>query len=362
MRTAPMMAALMCVFGAAASASGQSVTPFYADAYTATDLGTIAGVPTPLGGLWIDADQPGVMLIGGAANQGAGAIYRVQLVRDGQNRVTGFTGTPTLVSTAPNIDGGLARGPGGVLFFTQFPQNAVGQIKPGSTTPDRIVPLTPLGLPGSTGSLIFTPPGFPGAGSLRIVSYSSGRWATAQLTEAGDGTYLISGLTQDPAVNLQGQPEGVVYVPRCSALFGQNSLAVSEYGAGLISTYVVDSAGNPVISTRRVMVTGVSGAEGAAVDPLTGDYLFSTFGGGNRVIRVSGFARPQVCVADVVGIGGVPGGDGCVTGDDYIAFINAFSAGDLLADVVGIGGERPGDGLLTGDDFIAFINAFAGGC
>jgi hypothetical protein len=33
-----------------------------------------------------------------------------------------------------------------------------------------------------------------------------------------------------------------------------------------------------------------------------------------------------------------------------------------VADVAAIGGEPPADGLLTGDDFIAFVNAFAAGC
>ncbi|MGB7214366.1 MAG: hypothetical protein WBE98_04935 [Gammaproteobacteria bacterium] len=34
-------------------------------------------------------------------------------------------------------------------------------------------------------------------------------------------------------------------------------------------------------------------AEGAAIDPLTGAFLFSTFGGGDLVVMVSGFAAPQ---------------------------------------------------------------------
>lgn len=39
-------------------------------------------------------------------------------------------------------------------------------------------------------------------------------------------------------------------------------------------------------------ITGLTGAEGAAVDPLTGDFLFSTFGGGNQVVVVKGFVPP----------------------------------------------------------------------
>ena len=33
-----------------------------------------------------------------------------------------------------------------------------------------------------------------------------------------------------------------------------------------------------------------------------------------------------------------------------------------LADIVGVGGLPPGGDGITGDDFVAFINAFAGGC
>ena len=72
---------------------------------------------------------------------------------------------------------------------------------------------------------------------------------------------------------------------------------------------------------------------------------------------------PLACPADIVGIGGSPPRDGLLTGDDFNAFIAAFSAGDLLADITGIGGPPAmPDGLLTGDDFNAFISVFASGC
>lgn len=40
------------------------------------------------------------------------------------------------------------------------------------------------------------------------------------------------------------------------------------------------------------IITGLTGAEGAAIDPLTGDFLFSTFGGGNQIVVVQGFQAP----------------------------------------------------------------------
>ncbi|MDQ6632109.1 MAG: DUF11 domain-containing protein, partial [Verrucomicrobiota bacterium] len=50
--------------------------------------------------------------------------------------------------------------------------------------------------------------------------------------------------------------------------------------------------GAPIVSSRRLFVTGLSGAEGAVIDPLTSDFLFSTYGGGNRIVRVQGFGVP----------------------------------------------------------------------
>ncbi|MCA3004612.1 MAG: hypothetical protein LW650_02450 [Planctomycetaceae bacterium] len=82
--------------------------------------------------------------------------------------------------------------------------------------------------------------------------------------------------------------------------------------------------------------------------------------GGVTEVRVS--TQCACSVADVVAVGGLPPADGILTGDDFVAFINAFASGDLLADIVEVGGLPPADGLITGDDFVAFVNAFAAGC
>jgi hypothetical protein len=48
-------------------------------------------------------------------------------------------------------------------------------------------------------------------------------------------------------------------------------------------------------------------------------------------------------------------GDSALTIFDFLAFQNAFDAGDLAADL-------DGDGTLTLFDFLAFQNAFDAGC
>ena len=69
-----------------------------------------------------------------------------------------------------------------------------------------------------------------------------------------------------------------------------------------------------------------------------------------------------ICLADIAG-GPIPGApDDIVDGVDFIAFINAFGAGDKLADVADASGVPPGDGIVDGNDFVAFVNAFAAGC
>ncbi len=91
---------------------------------------------------------------------------------------------------------------------------------------------------------------------------------------------------------IDGGPEGFVYVPTGSPQFSGPSLLVSEYGVDEVAAYQVDANGDPVIATRRPMITGLDGAEGALLDPVTGDFLFSTFGGGSRVVAVRGFRAP----------------------------------------------------------------------
>ena len=75
-------------------------------------------------------------------------------------------------------------------------------------------------------------------------------------------------------------------------MFEQPSVLVAEWSAGNIVAYQITADGDPIPASRRVFVSGLTGAEGGMIDPLTGDYLFTTFGGGDRVIRVDGLRIP----------------------------------------------------------------------
>ncbi|MBX3599495.1 MAG: PEP-CTERM sorting domain-containing protein [Rubrivivax sp.] len=274
---------------------------FSAD-YTVTVLGSVPGLPPLYGGLtFLNANT---LLIGGRANNADGSLYTVGVVRDGDGAVTGFSGSAQRFGGPSGTigeynDGGVVFGPGGVLFTARWPINGLGQTLPGSTDEDKIIELAPLGVANSLAALNFVPAGFGGAGQIKLVSWSGGQWYSAGLAPDGNGTYDLVGLAQvdlNPGVagtqNVPGGPEGFVYIPASNAGFGVNSMLISEYSAGMVGAYQLDAQGNPLVATRRTFLSGLTGAEGAAIDPVTGDFFFSTFGGGDRIVRVSGFTEP----------------------------------------------------------------------
>ena len=141
-------------------------------------------------------------------------MYEVGLVRDPvSGHITGFTPAARFAD-APFNDGGVAYGPGGVLFVSRrdFANtgngNKVRQTKPGSSIADRVVDLGALGVAHSPGSLQFVPAGHPGAGSLKLASYPDGEWYDASVAPDGSGTYDITNVTQVAGSTVGGGPKG----------------------------------------------------------------------------------------------------------------------------------------------------------
>jgi hypothetical protein len=276
--------------------------------YTVQSLGSVPGLPPLYGGLtFLDSDT---LLVGGNANTAAGRFYTVDVVRGAGGHITGFTGSATAFGNVGEYnDGGIVFGPGGVLFTSRWPVNQLGQTKPGSTDEDKIFDLAALGVASSHAALGFVPAGFAGAGQFKLVSWSGGQFYTAALAPDGSGTYDVTSIVQedlDPSAagiqNVPGGPEGFVYIDGANAGFGVDSMLIAEYSAGAVGVYEIDGDGNPLVSTRRDFLTGLTGAEGSVIDPVTGDFLFSTFGGGNQIVRVTGFIQPPC---------GVPGTPDC---------------------------------------------------
>ncbi|MEO5734888.1 MAG: PEP-CTERM sorting domain-containing protein [Rubrivivax sp.] len=300
----PILAGLLLGLSTAAvvPAHAQTLGAEFATNYSIFDLGSITGLPSNYGGLaFINANT---LLIGGAANSAAGSLYTIGVTRNANGFVSGFSGTAQRYGGAGGTigefnDGGVVFGPGGVLFTARWPSNELGQTLPGATDESRVTNLAPMGVTSSLSAINFVPAGFGGAGQIKLVSYGGGQWYSAGLSPDGNGTFDLVGLNQvdlDPLAagiqNVPGGPEGFVYIAAGSSAFASNSMLISEYASGLVGAYQVDANGNPLVATRRTFLSGLSGAEGAVIDPVTGDFLFSTFGGGSRVVRVTGFAPP----------------------------------------------------------------------
>lgn len=288
--------------GVGASVQAQTLGADFVANYTVTDLGSIAGLPALYGGLTFANNN--TLLIGGNANDEPGRIYSVAIVRDSANRITGFSGTASLYRGPASMigeynDGGVVFGPAGVLFTSRWPVNQLGETKPGSTDEDKVIDMAALGIAGSHAALNFVPGGFSGAGEVKMVSWGGGEWYSGTLTPDGFGTFDLTGVSRidldasTPAVEgLPGGPEGFTYVSGLNPNFGVNSMLLSEFSAGKVAVYSMDGDGNPILSSRRSFLDGLEGAEGATLDPLTGDFLFSTYGGGDRLVLVSGFTQP----------------------------------------------------------------------
>ncbi len=278
-----------------------TVATDFAGSYTISSLGVAPGVEWDIGGLLVNPSNPNSLLLVGAANRRAATIYDVPLTRDSGGHVTGFSGNGVPVASAYGLtggaDGSLVQGPGGVLFYSSYPDNHIGQIKPGSTAPDKLVNLIPqTGVASSLGGLQFVPAGFPGAGRLKLANYSVGRWWDAVIVPDGNGTYDVI-VTPGEGLFIGGSFEGVYYVPPGSALFTNPTVLIADFKYEEIAAFDVDSNGDPIVSSRRTFVSGLRGAEGITSDPVTGDLLISTFGFGNNLYRIGGFGS------------GVPGDD-----------------------------------------------------
>ncbi len=354
LRSSTLTAAAIASLAGGLAAHAQIVAPAFAQNYTIVDLGSPAGVLQNYGGLTLKFDDPTTLLIGGSANGSAGQIWSIHVTRGAGNHITGFSGTATVFCEAAYNDGGVTNGPGHVLFLARWPVNELGQTKAGSTITDKIINLAPLGIATSISSINFVPVGYPGAGRCKISTYSGGEWWDLALTADGTGTYDVSTATQVPASQLSGSPEGFTYVPLGSPLFPQPSLIVAEYGQGSVATYEINGTGDPIIATRREFISGLAGAEGSFIDPVTGDFLFSTFGGGSHVLVVRGFTPPPPCYANCDGTLNPP----YLNVNDFGCFLNRYAAGDPWANCDGSTSVP----TLNVNDFQCFLNKYAAGC
>lgn len=291
-------------------AQSATIAPTFENSYTLTDLGTVPKVPIAYGGMTFKKDDPNTLLIGGSSDLPDAGIYAVKVKRDDNKQIIGF-GKASLFAKAPGIDGGgidagLTYDPSNkVLFYTTYPDNSIGQIKPGSKSPNKQINLANVGITSSTGALGFVPEGFAGAGRLKITSYSTNTFYDTTITPDGRGTYNIAPSTN--SVSLINGIDAFMYVKGGSPGFAKDSLLMTEYDTNQVSAYEIDDNGNPLADTRQDFINGLGfhspdaliGVMGATTDPLTGNFLFSTFFEGqpslSKIFQASGKSSNTSC-------------------------------------------------------------------
>lgn len=275
------------------------LAPEFAGLYSVFVLGPVPGVPNPLGGIVVSAADPNVLLVAGASERAEGALYAIGVTRDACGHIVGFTGTASVAASTPYVDANLVYGPGDLLVYTEWPQYQLAQLAPGATTPSRETDLRTLGIDGvgdqGPGGIGYVPAGLAGAGTLRLVTWPVGTWYEVSATLTG-GLYTIDAITA--RATLPNNPGGFAYVPAGSPGFAAQSLIVAEWNQGgraldRVAVYEVDGQGDPEVGTRREFFTTFPRPWGAYFEPVTGDYLFLTWGDGNdRVYIVQGFVPP----------------------------------------------------------------------
>ncbi|MEA5517949.1 calcium-binding protein [Limnoraphis robusta Tam1] len=371
-----------------------NITPVadeFSDFYSSRSLGQISletgeNIPSGYGGItFLDSDT---LLVTGDPFTPEATIYEVDLLRDPiTNSITGFAGPATFFAEAPGIgildsdpeaevgglDGGLVVAPNGTLLYSSWPDNSIGQILPGSTAPDEFIDLTALGVdPPSTGGLTIVPEGISGEGRLKITSFDSGNFYDALLVPDDDGTYDITlegNVDLTPADGTFRGLEGLAYVDESYPNFTADSVLVVEYSTSSITAFEVDELGNPIVETERTFLENFSPSASVyalAVDPVTGDLLFTVDGGdslNSQIVLLTDEAPPTATpdndpfddVTELDISGGEATASGAVSTSNDVYAIDA-KAGELLSIDIDVTEILPGIAYTSDDTQLYLYN------
>jgi len=177
-----------------------------------------------------------------------------------------------------------------LLFYSEWPVNNLSQLLPGANKPARTTNLTPLGVANSIGGIGFVPPGFVDDGGLRLLSWPNGEWYHLERDPDGE---LFTVSAPKKTATLPNGPGGFAYVPKDSPGLDVEHVIVSEWSTNTVGVYKMDPQGDPVVPSRKAFYTAFPRPWGAYFEPLTGDFIFLTWGDGvDRLYIVQGFRKP----------------------------------------------------------------------
>lgn len=268
------------------------LAPEFAEFYKTYELGQVPGIPTDsrLGGCVISNTDPNVLLVAGDSETATGKVWAIEVVRGNCDHIVNFKGVAQVVAETPYVDANLALVESGLLFYTAWPVNQISQLLPGQMAPGVTTDMAALGVENSVSGLGFVPPGFVDAGGMRTITWPGGKWYHLERTANGN-TFDLANAQQTTAL-LFG-PGGFAYVPDGSPGFEVDHLIVSEWSAGTVGVYRVDDQGDPLPESRKDFYLDFPSPWGAYFEPLTGDFMFLTWGAGqDRIYIVQGFEPP----------------------------------------------------------------------
>jgi hypothetical protein len=289
--------------------------------YEVFDLGTIPGVgDARLGGCALKPGDDNKLLFVWDSERPTSAIAEIGIARDACGHITGFVGAPKALVTIPYADANIVVNADGNLMVSQFPSAKVSQVDTKSWTVTDSWSLTPTITPvsepwdpsmESPGGLNLVPSNISGVPTLRALTYPMGSWLKLGISnKPGDSRLFALDSVKKSSVALPNAPGGFAYVPSGSPGFSKPAILVTEWLRGDPSTftppltkyvpeteeipaYELDAAGDPVVATRRVFFSAFYRPWGAYFEPVTGDYMFLSWGTSpDRIVQVRGFAKP----------------------------------------------------------------------
>jgi hypothetical protein len=294
--------AFRAVFGLLAVLAARAEAQNWPVGLTSTLQWTTPAVgPAHFGGVTFDASGSQMLVVGAGATVSATAFSYTPIRDPGTSRITGLSAGTSFAPT-PGGDGGLEL-QGGLLWWTKYGSHQVGQYNPANATSYSV------GLPAfwsTTGGLTFVPAGYPNAGMLLVSSYTFGWIYSFPLVSAGNGFFNL-GPASLYANMPQAGSEGMKFITS-GPLAGH--LLVANYTFQRIDAIPINPAtslpmggvNTPVVNT---IITGLAGAEGLGVDPVTGDLFISSLLT-SILYRVDGFGTFTALSADhpSVSVGG----------------------------------------------------------
>ncbi|MDP1663106.1 MAG: M36 family metallopeptidase, partial [Phycisphaerales bacterium] len=120
------------------------------------------------------------------------------------------------------------------------------------------------------------------------------------------------------------------------------------------ASWTFSSLGLTPTAQVKVRFIAEDAAPGSLVEAALDDF---------SIVGLECASGPAPCgVADLGQQGGLPGHDGVLDNNDFVAFIDAFFAQSPTADLGIQGGLGGSDGLFDNNDFVVFIDRFFAGC